>query len=80
MACSPITSRQTAGEKVVAVTYFIFLGSKITVDSECSCEIKTFAPWKESYDKPRWYIKKQRHRFAEKDLYSQRSMVFPVVK
>ena len=59
MACSPITSQQTAGEKVVAVMYFIFSGSKITVDSECSCKIKTFDPWNESYDKPRWYIKKQ---------------------
>jgi len=33
---------------------------------------------KESYDKPRQYIKKQRHHFAKKSLYSQ-DMVFPVV-
>ena len=71
MASSPITSRQIAGEKVGAVRYFIFLGSKITVDCECSCEIKMLAPWKESYDKLRWHIKKQRHLFADKDLYSQ---------
>jgi len=37
-----------------------------------------FAPWKESYDKPRQCIKKQRHHFADKVLYSQ-TMVFPVV-
>ena len=34
-------------------------------------KLKTFAPWKESYDKPRQYIKKQRHHFADKDPYSQ---------
>ena len=40
MASSPITSRQTDGETVVTVTDFIFLGSKITVDGDCSHEIK----------------------------------------
>ena len=44
------------------VTDFIFLGSKITADGDCSREIKTLAPWKESYDKPRQCIKKQRQR------------------
>ena len=49
---------------------FIFLGSKITADGNCSHAIKTLGPWKKSYDKPRQYIKKQRHHFAEKGLYS----------
>ena len=40
MASSPITSWQTKGGKVEIVTDFIYLGSKITVDSDCSCEIK----------------------------------------
>ena len=40
MAFSPITSWQMEGGKVQTVTDFIFLGSKITVDSDCSCEIK----------------------------------------
>ena len=40
MASSPITSWQTEGEIVEAVTDFIFLGSKITVDSDSSHEIK----------------------------------------
>ena len=40
MASRPITSWQTDGEKVEAVTDFIFLGSKITVDYDCSLEIK----------------------------------------
>ena len=40
MASSPIISRQTVGEKVEAVVDFIFLGYKITVDGDCSHEIK----------------------------------------
>ena len=45
MASSPITSWQTEGGKVERVADFIFLGSKITVDGDCSHEIKTVAPW-----------------------------------
>ena len=71
MASGPITSWQIEGKKVETVTDFIFLGSKITVDSDCSHEIKTPAPWKKSYDKPREHIKKQRHYFADKGLHSQ---------
>ena len=40
MASSPITSRQIDGETMETVTDFIFLGSKITEDSDCSHEIK----------------------------------------
>ena len=40
MASSPITSWQIEGEKVETVTGFIFLGSGITVDGDCSHEIK----------------------------------------
>ena len=40
MASSPITSWQIEEEKVKAVTDFLFLGSKITVDSDCNHEIK----------------------------------------
>ena len=39
MASCPITSRQIEGEKVEAVTDFIFLGPKITADGDCSHEI-----------------------------------------
>ena len=53
------------------VTDFIFLGSKITADGDCSHEIKMLVPWKKSYDQPRQCIKKQRHHFADKGLYSQ---------
>ena len=40
MACSPITSWQIEGGEVEAVTDFIFLGSKIIADNDCSHEIK----------------------------------------
>ena len=53
MASGPITSWQIDGETVEAVADFIFLGSKITADGDCSHEIKTLTPWKESYDQPR---------------------------
>ena len=48
MASGPITPWQIEGKKMEAVTDFIFLGSRITVDGDCSCKIKTVAPWKES--------------------------------
>ena len=47
MASSPITSWQIEGEKVGGATAFTFLGSKVTMDRDCSREIKMFAPWKE---------------------------------
>ena len=53
MASGPIISWQTEGEKVEAETDFLFLGSKITAVGDCSHEIKTLTPWKESYDQPR---------------------------
>ena len=40
MACGPVTSRQIDGETMETVTDLIFLGSKITVDGDCSHEIK----------------------------------------
>ena len=57
--------------KMEARTDFIFLDSKITMDGDCSHEIKTLASWKENYDKPRQHIKNQRHHFANKSLYIQ---------
>ena len=67
-----ITSWQTDGEKAETATDFIFLGSKITANSDCSHEIKRRkkkeAPWKKSYGQPR---PKQKHHFANKGLHSQ---------
>ena len=66
MASGPITSWEIDGETVETVAGFILGGSKITADGDCSHEIKTLIPWKESYDQRRWNIKKQRHYFANK--------------
>ena len=45
MASSPITSWQIDGETIETVTDFIFLGSKIIANGDCSHEIKTLDPW-----------------------------------
>ena len=77
MAYDPITSQQTDGEKVETVTDFIFLGSKITAELRLQNTLMTvamkkmLAPWKESYDKPRWCIKGLRHHFVNKGPQSQ---------
>ena len=63
MASGPFTSWKIDGETVETVRDFIFGGSKITADGDCSHEIK------KSYDKPR------RHYFANKGPSSQ-SYVF----
>ena len=71
MASGPITSWQIDGEIVETVRDFIFWDSKITADGDCSHEIKTLTPRKESYDQPRQHIKNQRHYFANKGPPSQ---------
>ena len=75
MASDPITSWQIDGETMETVTDFIFLGSKITADGDCSHEVfkflLTLAPWQKSYDQPRQHIKKQKHYFANKGPSSQ---------
>ena len=58
-------------ETAETVADFIFGGSKITADGDCSHEIKMLTPWKKSYDQPRQQIKKQTHYFANKGLSSQ---------
>ena len=64
MASGPITAWQIEGKKVEVVTDFLFLGSRITADSDCSHEIK-------SNGKPRQCVGKQRHSSPDKGLYSQ---------
>ena len=72
MLSGPITSWQIDGKTMETVTDFIFLGSKITANGDCSHEIKkTLDPWKKSYDKPRQRIKKQRYYFTNKGVCSQ---------
>ena len=67
MASGPITSWEIDGETVETVSDFIFLGSKITADGDCSHEIKRhLLLGRKVYDQPRWHIKKQRHYFANR--------------
>ena len=70
MASGPITSWQIDGETMETVRDFIFLGSKITADGDCSHEIKRHLLLG-SYDQPRQHIKKQRHHFANKSPSGQ---------
>ena len=59
MASGPITSWEIDSETVETVSDFIFWGSKITADGDCSREIKRLlAPWKKNYDQLRQHIKK----------------------
>ena len=73
MASSPITSWQIDGETMETVTNFIFLGSKITSDGDCSHEIKSLLLLgrKEATNLDSISNKKQRHYFADKGPYSQ---------
>ena len=71
MTSNPITSWQIDGEAMEIVTDLIFLGSKITADSDCNHEIKMLSPWKKSSDKLRQHMKKQRHYFDDKSPSSQ---------
>ena len=48
------------------------------MDGDSSHEIKMLATWKESYDKPRQCIKKQRHHFAD-EVHIVKAIVFLVV-
>ena len=73
MAPGPITSWQIDGETVETVTDFIFGGSKINADGDCSHEIKRrlLLGRKVITNQSRQHIKKQRHYFANKGPSSQ---------
>ena len=61
IASGPITSWQIDGETVETMADFIFLGSKITADEDCSHEIKRHLLLGRKVNQPRQHIKKQRH-------------------
>ena len=71
MASGPITSWQIEGEKVETVTDFTFLGYKPLRTVTAAMKLKDVCSLEKSYDKPRQYIKKQRHHLANKSPYSQ---------
>ena len=77
MASGPITSWQIDGETKEKVTDFIFLGSKITADGDCSHEIKRhLLLGRKVMTNLDSILKKQRYRFADKGLSNQRFVFF----
>ena len=80
MASGTITSWQREEENVETVTDFIFLGSKITVDCDCSHDIKNTCSL-ESYEKPRQHIKKQKRRdiTLPTNVHTVKLLFFPVI-
>ena len=79
MASRPITSWQTDGEKVEAVTDFLFLGSKITVSSDCCHEIKTHLLLGRKTVTNLDRIWESRDITLPKKVHIVKAMVFPVV-
>ena len=79
MASSPITLCQMEGEKVKAVTYFIFLGSKITADGDCSHEIKRHLILVRKAMTNLDSILKSRHITLPTNVHLVKANVFPVV-
>ena len=79
MASGPITLCQIEGEKVEAVTDFIFLGSKITTDSDCSHEIKRCLFLGRRAMKNLDNILKSRDITLPTKIHIVKVMVFPVV-
>ena len=79
MAFSPITSGQTEGEKVKAMTDFLFLGSKINVDGDCSHEIRRrlLLRWKAMTNLDR--ILKSRGIALPTKIQIVKAVVFPIV-
>ena len=70
MASSPITSCQTEGKKWKQWQIFFSWAPKSLWTVTAAMKLKD-VPWKESYDKPRQHVKKQRHNFSNKGPYSQ---------
>ena len=79
MASDSITSCQIDGEKVEAVTDFIFIGSKITVDSDCSHKIKRCLLLGRKAITNLDSILKSRYIMLLTKLHIGKAMVFPVV-
>ena len=79
MASSPITSWQIEGEKVEAVTDFIFLGSKIIADSDCSHEIKRYLLLGRKAMTNLDRILKNKDITLPTKVHIVKAMVFPVV-
>ena len=79
MASGPITSWQIDGETMETVTDFIFLGSKITVDGNCSLEIKRCLLLGRKAMKNLDSILKSRDTTLPTKVHIVKAMVFPIV-
>ena len=79
MASGPITSWQTKGGKVEEVTDFIFLGSKITADNDCSHEIKRCLLLEKKTMTNLGSVLKNRDIILPTKICTVKAMVFPVV-
>ena len=79
MASGPITSRQIDVEKVETVTDFIFLGSKITVDDDCSHKIKRRLLLGRKAMTNLDSVLKSRDITLPAEVHLVKAMVFPVV-
>ena len=79
MASSPITSWQRDGETVETVTDFVFLGSKITADGDCSHEIKRRLRLGRKVMTNLESILKSRDITLTTKVHLVKAMVFPVV-
>ena len=79
MASGPITSWQIDGETMEAVTDFIFLGSKITADGDCSHEIKRHFPLGRKAMTILDSILKSRDITLPTKVCLVKAMVFPIV-
>ena len=79
VASGPITSWQIYEIMETERLYFFNFFSNFNADGDCSQEIKTLAPWKKSYDKPR-YILKSRDISLPTKVHLVKAMIFPVVK
>ena len=71
MASNPITSWQIEGEKVELVTDFLLLGSKITVNGDCSHEIRLLLHGRKAMTNLDSVLKAKTHHLADRGLYSQ---------
>ena len=79
MASGPITSWQIHGETVEAVRDFIFLGSKITADGDCSHEIKNHLLLGRKAMTKLYSISKSRDLTLPTKVHLVKAMVFPIL-
>ena len=79
MASGPITLQHIDGETMETVTHFIFLGSKITVDGDCSHEIKRDSPLGRKALTNLDSILKNRDITFQTKVHIVKAMVFPAV-